>query len=502
VYTGGKASKSKGTGGYCMIFRRKIYDRLLRWKEERQGKTALLIEGARRVGKSTIVEEFARKEYKSYILIDFSLVSREVMDLFDDLTNLDFLFLSLQTIFHVDLYKRESLIVFDEVQFCPRARQAIKVLVKDHRYDYIETGSLISIRKNVQNILIPSEEERIEMFPMDYEEFSLAVNGSDCSLLRRFYDAGMALGQAHRNAMRDFRLYMLVGGMPQVVKEYIDSNNFRIVDEAKRGIIDLYEADLNKIDPGGSISRLFDSIPAQLSGKKTRYQITSVLPTRRASDIQTAGLISALEDSKTVLVAHQVYDPNVGLSNSVNLDYYKIYCGDTGLFTTLMFKDKTYTDNIIYRQLLTDKLPANLGFLYENVVAQTFAASGHKLYYHTWKDRQSGKPYEIDFLLADGKKICPVEVKSSGYKNHKSMDAFAKQFSSRISRKYLIYTKDYSRIQDLTCLPVYMAQFLADKHSDGGTWRADAGADKEIAGRADAGTDTEIAGQADAGTDQ
>ena len=462
LYTEDTTVNSNGTGGSIMIFQRKIYQRLLQWKKERQGKTALLIEGARRVGKSTIVEEFAQNEYKSYILIDFSLVSRDVIDLFNDLTNLDYLFLNLQAMFHVDLHKRESLIIFDEVQFCPRARQAIKVLVKDHRYDYIETGSLISIQKNVQNILIPSEEERIEMFPMDYEEFYLAVNGRDCSVLRQFFDAGMALGQAHRNAMRDFRLYMLVGGMPQVVQEYLNSNNFRIVDEVKRGIIDLYESDLNKIDPSGSISRLFDNIPAQLTGKKTRYQISSVLPKRRASDPQTAKLIAELEDSKTVLLVHQVDDPNVGLSNSEDMDYYKIYCGDTGLFTTLMFKDKAYTDNVIYRLLLTDKLPANLGFLFENVVAQTFATSGHKLYYHTWRDRQNGKAYEIDFLLADGEKICPVEVKSSGYKNHASMDAFAERFSSRIGRKYLIYTKDYAKDRDLVCIPVYMAQFLVE----------------------------------------
>ena len=446
-----------------MVFRRKIYDRMLRWKKEKQGKTALLIEGARRVGKSTIVEEFARNEYKSYILIDFSLVSRNIIDLFDDLTNLDYLFLSLQAIFHVDLHERESLIIFDEVQFCPRARQAIKALVKDHRYDYIETGALISIRKNVQDILIPSEEESVEMFPMDYEEFSLAVNGTDCTVLRKFFDGGMALGTAHRNAMRDFRLYMLVGGMPQAVMQYIATNNFRAVDEEKRGIINLYEADLNKIDPSGSISKIFKSIPAQLSGKKSRYQISSVLPNRRASDSQTANLINELEDSKTVLIAHQADDPNVGLSNSEDLDYYKIYCADTGLVTTLMFKDKTYTDNVIYQQLLTDKLPANLGFLFENAVAQTFAANGNKLYYHTWRDKESGKSYEVDFLLAEGKKICPVEVKSSGYKNHASIDAFCRRFSSRVGRKYLIYTKDYAKDQDLVCLPVYMAQFLSDR---------------------------------------
>lgn len=226
------------------------------------------MEGARRVGKSTIVEKFARNEYRSYILIDFSLVDKNVIDLFDDLTNLDYLLFGLQTIFRVDLYERESLIIFDEVQFCPRARQAVKALVKDHRYDYVETGSLISIRKNVQNILIPSEEESIQMFPMDYEEFCLAVHGADCTVLKKFFDGVLAPGPAHQNAMRDLRLYMLVGGMPQAVKQYIETNNFRAVDDAKRRIIDLYEADLNKIDPSGSISKIFDNIPAQLSGKK------------------------------------------------------------------------------------------------------------------------------------------------------------------------------------------------------------------------------------------
>lgn len=445
-----------------MVFRRKIYDRLLSWKKERQGKTALLIEGAGRVGKSTIVEEFARNEYRSHILIDFSLVSRQVTDLFDDLTNLDFLFLGLQAIFQVDLHERESLIIFDEVEFCPRARQAIKALVKDHRYDYIETGSLISIRKNVRDILIPSEEERIRMYPMDFEEFSLAVNGNDCSMLRKFYDLKVALGLAHRNVMREFQLYMLVGGMPQAVQEYLDSNNFRMVDEVKREIIRLYESDLNRIDPSGSISRLYDQIPAQLSGKKTRYQISSVLPTRRASDPETAKLIAELEDSKTVLIAHQVDDPKVGLSYTEDPNYYKIYCADTGLFTTLMFRDKSYTDNVIYRQLLSDRLPANLGFLFENVVAQTFASCGHRLYYHTWKDGQSSTAYEVDFLLAEGKKICPVEVKSSAYRTHASIDAFAKRYSSRTGSRYLIYTKDYAREQDLICLPVCMAQFLAE----------------------------------------
>ena len=442
------------------MFQRKIYNRLLQWKKEKQGHTALLVEGARRVGKSTIVEEFARKEYRSYILIDFSVASPDVIHLFDDLMDLNYIFLNLQAMYHVDLYERNSLIIFDEVQFCPRARQAVKALVKDHRYDYIETGSLISIRKNVQDILIPSEEEKVSMYPMDYEEFHQAVYGTGTEVLRQFFSAGKALGPAHRQAMRDFRLYMLVGGMPQAVQAYLDTNNLRRVDEVKRGIIRLYEDDLRKIDPTGNISRLFDNIPAQLSGNKKRYQISSVLPSRRPSDPRVGEMLSELESSRTVLIAHQTDDPNVGLSYSENLNHYKIFCCDTGLFTTLMFKDKSYTDNLVYQQLLSDKLPANLGFLFENVVAQTFAANGHKLYYHTWRDKSDGKSYEIDFLLASGKKVEPVEVKSSGYKKHPSLDAFAERYSARVGERYLITTKDYARDGAVTLLPVYMAQFL------------------------------------------
>lgn len=443
------------------MFRRKIYDKLLEWKKESDGKTALLIEGARRIGKSTVVEEFAKNEYESYILIDFSIAPKAVHELFEDISDLNYLFLQLQLQFKVDLTKRKSLIIFDEVQKCPLARQAIKHLVKDHRYDYIETGSLISIKKNVQNIVIPSEERRINMYPMDYEEFLWAIgDNTSYNIIRKFYEMGRPVGQQlNRKLLRDFRLYMLVGGMPQAVQEYITTNNFRLVDAVKRDILNLYEDDFKKIDPTGRISMLFDSIPAQLNKNASRYQVSSVLSKNtRADDILT--LIAEMADSKTVLVSYHANDPNVGLSSNKDLSKFKMFVCDTGLFTTLMFKDKDFTENEIYEKLLGDKLSANLGYLYENVVAQILAANGNELFYYTFLKAPSRHNYEIDFLLARKNKICPIEVKSSGFKAHASLDHFIEKYSSRILKKYLAYTKDYAQENSIIYLPVYMLPFL------------------------------------------
>ena len=442
------------------MFYRKIYDRLLEWKRDSDGHTALLIEGARRVGKSTIVEEFAKNEYESYILIDFSIVPRSVRELFDDISDLNYLFLQLQLQFRVDLAERKSLIIFDEIQLCPPARQAIKHLVKDHRYDYIETGSLISIRKNVKDILIPSEERKISMYPMDYEEFLLAVGDkTSFSTIRKFYEAGKAVGeQVNRRLLRDFRLYMLVGGMPQSVDEYIRTNNLRKVDLVKRDILRLYEDDFKKFDPTGRASLLFDSIPAQLSKNASRYQVSSVLDNTRANGI--LHLIAEMSDSKTVLVSYHANDPSVGLSSNKDLSKFKLFVCDTGLFTTLMFKDCDFTENEIYERLLSNKLQANLGYLYENVVAQILTANGNELFYHTFMNEKSRHNYEIDFLITRKNKICPIEVKSSGYKTHSSLDAFCKKFSSRILWKYLVHNKDYAKDADVICLPVYMTPFI------------------------------------------
>ena len=442
------------------MFRRKIYDKLLEWKTESDGRTALLIEGARRVGKSTVVEEFAKNEYESYILIDFSRASKAVKELFEDISDLDYLFLQLQLQYKVDLHERRSLIIFDEVQQCPLARQAIKALVADHRYDYVETSSLISIKRNVKDILIPSEERKISMYPMDHEEFLWAVGDTTTiPLLKKVFDSGKPVGvQIHRKLMRDFRLYMLVGGMPQAVNEYIETNNFRKVDQIKRDILNLYEDDFKKIDPTGKLSSLFDAIPAQLNKNASRYQVSSVLNGERAENILES--IAELKDSKTVLVSYHANDPNAGMSNNKDLGKFKLFLSDTGLFTTLMFKDRDFTENIIYEKLLNDKLSANLGYLYENAVAQILTANGDALFYHTFMNESTRRNYEIDFILARKNKVCPIEVKSSGYKTHASLDAFSRKFSDRILDKYLIYTKDFAKDEDIFCLPIYLVQFL------------------------------------------
>ena len=443
-----------------MTFKRKIYDKFLEWKKNSDGKTALLVEGARRIGKSTIVEEFAKNEYESYILIDFTKASKEVLNLFDDISDLNYIFLRLQLIYHKELHQRKSLIIFDEVQFCPKARQAIKHLVADHRYDYMETGSLISIRKNVKDILIPSEERQVQMYPMDFEEFKWALGDTvTIKLLRESFEKYQPLGDdLNRRMMRDFRLYMLVGGMPKAVSTFIETNNMRLVDEEKRDILRLYESDFMKIDSTGKAAMLFKSIPSQLEKNASRYQVSSVLENQRNSTVLE--LISEMESSKTVLVSYKSDDPNAGLTRTKDLENFKLFVCDTGLFTTMLFMDKDFTENIIYEKLLSDKLSVNLGYLYENVVVQILKANGNSLFYYTFLDEKSRHNFEIDFLLARNNKVCPIEIKSSGYKTHASLDAFSEKYSSRILNKYLVYTKDLGKDKDVFSIPVYMTMFL------------------------------------------
>ena len=442
-----------------IIFKRKIYSKLKEWKETSKGKTALLLEGARRIGKSTIVEEFAQKEYRSYILIDFNEASKGVKGLFDDLMDMDYIFLYLQNIYKTTLYERESVIIFDEVQQCPKARQAIKYLIKDGRYDYIETGSLISIRKNTKDISIPSEEYRLEMFPLDYEEFRWAMNDdTTMPLMRKFFERKMSLGDSlNRQKMRELRLYMLIGGMPQAINAYLDSNNLQHVDMVKRQIIQLYADDFRKIDPTGKISKLFMAIPSQLSRNLLRYQPTPVVGKIGADKIDE--MILCLEDSKTVNVAYRADDPNVGMSLTADYGKYKLYISDTGLFVTLAFWDKDFTENIIYQKLLNDKLSTNLGYVYENLIAQMLRASGNKLFYYTFP-KDDTHSYEVDFLLSRGNKLCPIEVKSSGYKTHASLDAFCLKYSDRISQPYLLYTKDFHKDGNVLLMPIYMTPLL------------------------------------------
>ena len=441
-----------------MIVKRKLYQKMLQWKSERNGSTALLIKGARRVGKSTLVEEFAKNEYKTYILIDFAHVSRQISDLFEDISDLSFFFLRLQVETGITLYERESVIIFDEVQLKPIARQAIKYLVKDGRYDYIETGSLLSIKKNVQNIVIPSEETRLTLLPMDFEEFYWALgNETTYSILPKFWETRQPLEGSHRKLMRDLRLYMLVGGMPQAIDTYLKTNNMQFVDAKKREIIELYKEDFNKIDPTGRASRLFAAIPSQLMSNAGRFQVSSVIDNQDAQRV--AIVVADMADSMTISLSYHVNDPNVGLPLTQNIYRYKMFVADTGLFVTLAFWDKDYTENSIYSKLLSDKLDANLGYVYENLVAQMLTAAGNELFYYTFPD-ENNHNYEIDFLLSRGNKICPIEVKSSGYKTHKSLDEFCKKFSARIGDRYLVYTKDLRKDGVTLFIPVYMIGLL------------------------------------------
>lgn len=447
------------------MFKRKIYNEIKKWKEESNGRTALLIEGARRVGKSTIVESFAKNEYATYILIDFSVVGSDIKILFDDMSNLNYFFTSLQLYFRVELKERNSVIIFDEVQLCPKARQAIKSLVKDGRYDYIETGSLISIKKNVKDILIPSEEQKIQMNPMDYEEFLWALGDfSTMNLLRTVFESRKRLGDdLNRKMMQQFRLYMLVGGMPQAVYEYIQTNNFKKVDEVKRNIISLYEDDFRKIDSTGRLAMIFEAIPSQLNKKAKGFQTKKVIKSYKVKEDVILSLISELKDSKVVNIAYHCNNPDVGLSASKDLDLYKLYMADTGLFVTMQFKDKDFTDNIIYEKLLSDKLSANLGYLYENAVAQAIVSSGNQLFYYTFTNDKIKKNYEIDFILSKKNKICPIEVKSSNYRKHISIDKFYEKFSNRILKRYIIHTKDISKDKDIQCIPIYLSSLVCEE---------------------------------------
>ena len=441
-----------------MYFKRKAYNKLIEWKNLYSDKYAVLLEGARRVGKSTIAENFAKNEYKSYILIDFSKITSNILECFGDIGNLNIFFLRLQAETGITLYEHESLIIFDEVQLFPKARQAIKHLVFDGRYSYLETGSLISIKKNVKDILIPSEEMKIQIYPMDYEEFCDATE-SNYELLRQIYNSGAAIGQAtNRKLMRDLRIYMAVGGMPQAVEAYVNKKNFSEIDMIKRHIISLYEDDFKKIDDSGRISALYHSIPAQLAKDTRKYRITTAIG--KKNNTKAEELLYELIDSKTVLPCYNSTDPRGSLTNTKDFSSYKLYLSDTGLFVTLLFIDRPVTENDIYAKLLSDKLPANLGYLYENLVAQMIASSGRELFYHTWEKNKSTHYYEVDFLVSEGSKINAFEIKSSGTGKHESITEFSKKFSQNINKIYLISQKDVGKEENLLLKPFYFTPFL------------------------------------------
>lgn len=444
------------------MFRRKAYEKLKYWKDNIAPKYSVLLEGARRVGKTTIAEEFARQEYRSYIKIDFANITRNVLNVFDDIADIDIFFLRLQTATGITLYRRESVIIFDEIQLMPKVRQAIKYLVADGRYDFIETGSLISIKKNVRDIVLPSEEMKIQIFPMDYEEFMWATGKDTYDLLRELYKLGRPVGNSlNRKLMRDFRIYMAVGGMPQAVEAYVEGKNFTEIDKVKREIITLYKDDFYKIDNTGLIGRMYDSVPTQLATDKRNYVISAATGKKKIDkDLER---LYDLLDSKTVLPCYNVLNPSIALPQTRDNETYKLYLADTGLFTTMIFNSSGDTDTNIYTRLLSDSLPADLGYLYENAVAQVIAGSDRALYYHTWEKENSSHYYEVDFLLSSKTKIVPIEVKSSGIGKHESITVFQKKYSKQVLNQFVLSQKDVGNAEMLKLYPVYMLPFILEE---------------------------------------
>ena len=443
------------------MFKRKAFEKLKYWKEKKAPKYAVLLEGARRVGKSTIAEEFAKQEYKSYIKIDFANVRKEILDVFEDIAEPDIFFLRLQTATGITLHKRESVIIFDEIQLMPKVRQAIKYLVADGRYDYIETGSLISIKKNVKDIVIPSEEIKIQIYPMDYEEFMWATGNETYQVLKELYKRGKAVGNSlNRKLMRDFRVYMAIGGMPQAVAAYVEGKNFTEIDEVKREIINLYKDDFFKIDGTGLIGRMYESIPTQLATDKRSYVISAATGKKKV-DKDIERLYNML-DSKTVLPCYNVLNPSVTLSQTMDNQTFKLYLADTGLFTTMIFSSSGETDENIYAKLLSDSLPADLGYLYENAVAQVINAAERPLYYHTWRKDNVTRYFEIDFLVASKTKIVPIEVKSSGLGMHKSITEFQRKYSKNTAAPILLSQKDIGQVEMLKLYPIYMLPYILE----------------------------------------
>ena len=447
-----------------MVFRRKIYDKFIDWKNQSNGSSALLVEGARRVGKSTVVEEFAKREYASYIIVDFNRPKEGVVDaIVHHPDDLDGLFNLLMVSYGKVLKPRKSLIVFDEVQRCPEARQLIKYLVADGRYDYIETGSLISIKKNVKDITIPSEEESIGMFPMDFEEFCWALGDAvSVDFARKAFNAMQPMGMsAHKAVMKRFREYLIVGGMPQAVDVYRKTGDFSKVDRTKRTILKLYGDDISKYAGADApkVRGIYNQLPGQLSKKEKKYFLSAVSDNARMREY--AESFRWLDESRIVNIARNATDPDIALALSEDFETQKLYSSDAGLLITQAFANRPYTENELYRALMLDKLSVNEGMVAENAVAQALRANGTELYFYSRPDRGDGEGrMEIDFLIRRGDAICPVEVKSGAYQHHASLDKFMRKFGSQLGDAYILYTKDVMIKNDIRHIPLYMAMFL------------------------------------------
>lgn len=450
-----------------MVFKRKVYDKLLEWKELSAGTSAVLLEGARRIGKSTIVEEFAKREYDDYMILDFAKENKDIKNNFiENIDDMDTFFRNLFLLKGRSLKGKRCVLIFDEVQLFPLARQAIKYLVADGRYEYIETGSLISIRKNVKDILIPSEEYRIKMYPMDFEEYLWAI-GDDVTYtaIKNAFEKRKALGDAvHRKIMKVFRTYMAVGGMPQAVDAYVNGKMFAQIDFVKRNIIQLYEEDLVKYDTDNreKASVIYKTIPEQLENKNSHFKFSLVNKNARYQNYVDA--VSFIAESMIGNECINVTKPEVALELFSDRSNFKLYMGDTGLLVTRIMKNRDETDENLYKALIIDDLGINQGMILENVVAQMLKASGHELYFHEYLYKPEGnekeKKYEIDFITVKKKKICPIEVKSSNYKSHKSFDYLLTKYQLKMEDRYIIYTKDLKYEDGITYIPVYMTPFI------------------------------------------
>ena len=450
-----------------MVFRRKAYAKLLQWKELAAGTSAVLLEGARRIGKSTIVEEFAKNEYDDYMILDFARENRDVQNLFiDDMDDLDSFFRNLFLLKGRDLKGKNCVLIFDEVQLFPKARQAIKYLVADGRYDYIETGSLISIRKNIQNILIPSEEYRIKMYPMDFEEYLWALGDTvTFEAIKSAYEKRKPLGDSvHRKIMKKFRTYMVIGGMPQAVSAFVEGKTFAQIDFIKRNILSLYEEDLAKYDRDNreKASVVFRTSPEQLENKNSHFKFSVIDKNARYQNYVDA--VSFISESMMGNECINVTKPEVALELFADRSNFKLYMGDTGLLVTQIMKSRDETDEDLYKALIIDNLSINQGMIIENMVAQMLRASGHELYFHEYlytpEDSVREKKYEIDFMTVKKKKICPIEVKSSGYMSHKSFDYLTKKYQLKMQDRYIIYTKDLKYKDEIMYIPIYMTMLI------------------------------------------
>ena len=449
--------------------KRKIYDKIMDWKEKSNGKTALLIDGARRVGKSYIAEEFAKNNYESYILVDFNKVPDDIKNLFDNyLDNLDDLFLYLSNYYGVKLIERKSVIIFDEVQLYPKARSAIKYLVADGRYDYIETGSLVSIKENVRDILIPSEEQHIELYPLDFEEFLWALgNETLMEFIKKCFKEKNPMGDSmHRKAMDYFRKYMIIGGMPQAVLEYINTNDFSKVDQVKRNILELYRADIKRHAGRYSlkVESIFDSIPSQLQRHEKKFKISSLYKDAKNRDLDDAFLW--LDDAMIVNRCFNTTRPNVGLSLNQDNSCMKCYMADTGLLISHSFDEKGLVDEEIYKKILFNKLEYNGGMIMENIVSQMLVASNHKLFFYSNSSRDNVQDrMEIDFLIAkksitNRHNISPIEVKSGKNYTFNSLNKFITKYKNQLDTPYIIHTSDLKIENDIVYLPIYMLILL------------------------------------------